>query len=474
MKLKIYKITVILISLVLLTIFFLNLNYAKNNTNIVNDYISYFMPWIIIFFIVVIYILIFIKKVKYYDFGLIFIILSNFFMFGTIFLKWLNLESDIWDPVYFYSSNEMFQAISYVIPAIFLFTIGYALFGNRKITRDNIDNNSKYDDQLVYYTGIFMSIFGGIFRIICDVPTIIYMMGANTYVAYSDYAVSGFLYTFAGLFVPGVIFLMYSKKMSKFKNIIMVIVISYIVITMILTGSRKQEIFDIVTLVLCYLANLKKKISLKKVLLLFILGYLFLDLIYVIREYRTTLDLIPMKYIESIFSFNAIPILFAETLSEVGMVIYSVTNIVKYVPAIMGYEYGMTFLRTIFSFLPINPLVGDFFYKASSTNVINEYLNLPVGSSMFGDMYWNFGYLGGLMFSFIIGFLFYLFFNRYLKKFTDNYSAAIYFCCFDILIVLVRAEFFDCWRTLVYFFVTVFLIKYILIKKKTRREKLSN
>ena len=316
MKLKIYKITVILISLVLLTIFFLNLNYAKNNTNIVNDYISYFMPWIIIFFIVEIYILIFIKKVKYYDFGLIFIILSNFFMFGTIFLKWLNLESDIWDPVYFYSSNEMFQAISYVIPAIFLFTIGYALFGNRKITRDNIDNNSKYDDQLVYYTGIFMSIFGGIFRIICDVPTIIYMMGANTYVAYSDYAVSGFLYTFAGLFVSGVIFLMYSKKMSKFKNIIMVIVISYIVITMILTGSRKQEIFDIVTLVLCYLANLKKKISLKKVLLLFILGYLFLDLIYVIREYRTTLDLIPMKYIESIFSFNAIPILFAETLSE--------------------------------------------------------------------------------------------------------------------------------------------------------------
>lgn len=175
-------------------------------------------------------------------------------------------------------------------------------------------------------------------------------------------------------------------------------------ITMVFSGSRRLQLYAIIVVVVCYLWSAqKRKFSLKILLFIVVGGILFLDLLYVIREYRTNVMNIVPAFFEQLTSFDFLSELVGETLTEAGISFYSVVAILSTVPAVFSYEFGMTFIRSIPSILPIGWLVGDFFDKAASTYVINRYTGLPVGSSLIGDFYWNFGFIGGIIFSLLFG-----------------------------------------------------------------------
>lgn len=435
--------------------------YLKN-IDIMQNYMEIMMPCIFSFFILEIICLCLIKKVAYYDFGLWFVVLSNFFMFGRFISYNFSLEDNLFISEKIYTNYDMLKSTYFLILVIFLFSLGYC-FSYKKCIRET-KRRSNLDYRLL---GVVLFIIGAPFRIYTDLVTIAYLSEVNSYAAFSDFAVPGIFYSIGALAIPGIICMIYTFK-SKSKKIFILFTILYLVTTMILTGSRKQQIFDILALVLFYSVLSSTKIDIKKFIGMGMIGYIFLDLIYIIREYRTNLAIIPQEFMNSLGSFKVISKLIGETLGEIGIIFYSVVNIVHCVPNQFDYQYGTTFLRTLPSFLPVNTFVGDFFELASSTNVINKYMNMPAGSSMFGDLFWNFGFIFGLIASFLFG----VFFSKLFNKFNDTETinkgvSPYYFVYFSILMVLVRAEFIDCWRTIVYFLIIDFLLK-IILKTKGR------
>lgn len=450
---------ILYVSVLFLFIFCIFLNSVNNQEH----YKIIMMPWIAVFFALEIFFLCCIKKVSYYDFGLWFIVLSNFFMFGRFVNYNLNLKDNLYITEGIYTYDDLFTATSFLVLVIFMFSLGYCFCYTKKVKYRNNSLTSNYRTL-----GIALCAVGFPFRLYTDLVTILYLSKVNSYTGFSDFAVPGIFYSCSALAVPGIMFLVSSfKNMNKRKLIIITIV--YLVITMMLTGSRKQQIFDILSLVLFYSVQTDKKKNLVKFLSMGVFGYIFLDLIYVIREYRTNLAIIPKEFLNSISSLGLISKLIGETLGEIGLIFYSIANIVHCVPNVFNYEYGMTLLRTFLSFLPINSFVGNFFDKASSTYVINQYMNMPAGSSMFGDLYWNFGFIFGLIVSFIVGMMFSKFFNRYITISKNKITITpYYFVYFSIFMVLVRAEIIDCWRTIVYFW----LISYILNKITQKKGRL--
>ena len=232
---------------------------------------------------------------------------------------------------------------------------------------------------------------------------------------------------------------------------------------MLLTGSRKIQVFSILSLTLGYnfsIERRKEKVPIWKIIVYLVLSLITVNILIIIRKNRFDLSTIIPTFVDNLLSLNLFENIFGEVFSETGITILSVASIIKSVPAIFPFEYGKTFLRTIPSIFPIGWLSGDFFSKASSTNVINAYTKIPVGSSFIGDLYWNWGYCGGILMAFVSGIIVQKIISINNKQSRIGY--AIYFSVFSQLIVLVRAELFDIFRPLF----MIFIIKLIIEKVK--------
>ena len=124
-------------------------------------------------------------------------------------------------------------------------------------------------------------------------------------------------------------------------------------------------------------------------------------------------------------------------------------------------------MRTIPTLLPIGWLFPEFFGRAASTTVINTYTELPVGASLLGDFYWNFGFAGGMFAAFLWGWLLAKVTAAFLKR--PN-RAAMYFSMFFVVLLGVRAGIFELFRP----FVMVFLLPMFIYCWKKRNERNQN
>lgn len=410
------------------------------------------------------------KKVSIYDFGLWFVIVSYLFMLGFIFIDVFNLESSLtWNPIKYYSYNELFKAYSFAILSLDCFSVGYLIVYNKEKSINKEDFNTEVVNKKMYLSGVFLSIIGTISKLINDIKIIIATQAANSYTAYSTAVESGIFDDLAYLCLPGLFFIFYSGCISeKNKKRLFFIFLVYFVIMMMLTGSRKVQFFSILVLTLGYNLSTEKKKKGKfiwKFILGAILSIILVNILIIIRNNRFELSTIIPTFIDNLMSLNLFKNILGEVLAETGITLLSVASIIKVVPNIMPFQYGLTFIRTIPSIFPIGWLVGDFFSKASSTNVINSYTNLPVGSSFIGDLYWNWGYFGGIVAAFVFGWII----SKFLKIDRSNkrFGYALYFSFFSQLIVLVRSELFDIFRSLFMIWIVALIIKKVnFISKK--------
>ena len=446
-----------------------------SDRDFINDFNESIFVWIVLLFIVQ-SISFCMKKVSRYDFCLWFTLLSYPFMFGYLFRDIFSLQTTLlWNPINNYSQTELFHSYLYVIGSLHLFSFGYLLFFKRtnilSLVRTNVTIPK---DSRVYNLGkIFLGV-GFCFTLVHDIPIILFMQAENSYLSYSNAVSSGISGSLALFMLPGIFFMFFSGYLNlKRKKALFICALLYFLIFMTLTGSRKLQVFSIISLFLGYGAsNTKDRFTFSKFLKgtgIVIMVLFVLTLLVTIREYRFDLSQLGTGLIENIYSLNILGMLFGEIIAETGLTGLSVASIISVVPDYLPYQYGITFIRTIPSVLPIGWLLKDFFSQASSTYVINLYTGIPVGASMFGDLYWNFGYCG-LLFSFFFG----VFFCWLLEKQIDkekiiNYRfyGALYFSIFSILIILVRSEFFDIFRPVVYVsFASFFLLKVLYHNRK--------
>lgn len=424
-------------------------------------------PWIILFLILDIAGLLFVKRVRYTDISLWFISLSFLFMFGHVFLYAFDLQTTlVWNPGTQYGNDIKIDSILYALYSINLMFCGSFL--SRSAIQDTGMQTGKGASRFVRKVGVLCLIVGVPASLLYSLSIVSVTQAAGSYAAYTEASSSGIIDDLSYLLVPGVIYLLCSKTIGKKGNLLITIAAClYYCAIMMLSGSRKVALFAIVAIMLCYMSQKADGKSGKRLYLVAyaLLAILLLDLLYVIRDNRFDLASIPGKYLESLGSLDFIKTLAGETFAETGLTFYSVVNIVKTVPSVFPFECGMTFVRTLVSTLPIGWLVGDFFAQASSTQVINSYVNIPAGSSLIGDFYWNFGAIGGAAFSFLFG----MFLAKiYERSKSDPHSKAFYFSVVYILLIGVRAGVFELYRPFIIAAVLPYILFRYFISKEAR------
>lgn len=418
----------------------------------IDNYAEVLFPWIIAALLIQLCCFILIKKVSMIDVGLWFLLLSYLFMYGYLFIDFFDLQSSLlWTPIKEYSQSILFNSASFVNLSLNMFSLGYLLLcKNDRVSSPVQHEQSDLCDIKKYRVGILLCIIGGICQLITSLTLITVTQNAGSYTAYSQAASSGLIDDVSFLFVPGAIYILTSKKLNGSKALIFTgIIVLYFSMIMLLSGSRKTQVFGILAVALCYLYTYRPpKFKLYKKLLIIIVGIIFLNMIYVIRENRMNLSQVVPAFLTSLTNFDFFKNLIPEILAETGITFCSVASVIQCVPKIFPFEYGVPILRSVVSILPLGWLMPDFFVKASTTTTINSYLELPVGASLFGDFYWNWG-MFGIVFSFIFGIILAVGSVKLYKK-----SNEVYFSIFYIILIGVRAGVFEIARPL---FIVVFV-----------------
>lgn len=455
-----------LIIIYLLYLFFIVVWY--NNYNINNsifDYSKDIFKWIIIGLIINFISFFVIKKVEYNNLTLWFVGLSYFFMYGDMFIKKLKWGIKLdWNPILYYSNEILFKSAYYINLCLLSLSLGSLLMissNNKNIFF------SKKSDKNKYHVGLILIIIGSLSNLFTAIKIVLVMQSVGSYgVINAD--TTGIMDDLGFLFIPGILYLLYSRNLSR-KKIFLIIfgTVLYFLFYMLLSGNRKVQIFSIISLMLAYMKIKNYKINIKRLFFLGTGSIFFLDIIYIIRKYRTNLNIVFQELMKSFVNFDIIKKLIGESILEMGISFCSVASIITCVPSIFDYELGKTILRTLPSCLPIGWLFPNFFSKATSTFVINRYMRLPVGDSLLGDFFWNFGW-GGILAAFLFGIL--------LGKMSKNLylnKEEVYFSLFFTILPGVRTGFFELFRPFVIVTMTPLILKYTLkIKLLKKREKI--
>lgn len=436
------------------------------------DYAWQLFPWIVTSLALNVFCLFGIKRTGYTDIGSWFLFASYLFMHGHIFLVCLRQETTLlWNPSLFFSWEELFHSAIYAHFCLCAFGFGYALRlpSSKHIRPSALKEEDGKPDFLMKKIGIILLLVGLIFNAFVSFQIVSATRAVSSYSGYSDVALTGGSGSLAMLILPGVIYLLCSHALSPRQRISLTVVIcGYLLLVMLLSGSRKFQIFYLLTIALCfYWTNGNYRLSFWKMVLSGSCLLIFLDFLYIIREHRMNLPGVGAAFWSSLENMNFIHSIAGEVFAETGLTFYSVVSIVTFVPAVFPFEYGLTFVRTIPTLLPIGWLFPEFFGRAASTTVINTYTELPVGASLLGDFYWNFGFAGGMFAAFLWGWLLAKVTAAFLKR--PN-RAAMYFSMFFVVLLGVRAGIFELFRP----FVMVFLLPMFIYCWKKRNERNQN
>lgn len=413
---------------------------------------------------------------KFIEFRTWFILLSYLFMFGRVYLHGFDMDENMyWDLSLYYPGSIMFKSGLIILCSLQSLFIGFSHPKRNSETKEERLlwlKGYKMEDvsKLVFRMGILLTCFTLPFRLFEDIRAVIVTQAAGSYSGLTN--TTGFTDDIANLFVPGIIYIIVGlcglKGNSKFGKIVLLIVIAYFIAHMVLTGDRRFQTTAIIAICLSYISVTGVKVNFFKMFILGAFGIFFLDILTTIGSIR----LGNLSSMSDFFSYylqnNKENSVIYSTLSGFGLTFFSVVGIVNTIPSILPYQWGLSFYGAIPSLLPIGWLFGDFFRQVSITNVVNKITGYPVGASLIGDSYANFG---------ILSIFFLIIFGRVLTKIFqfkagNSLLIAKYYSLFYILINLVRGSFFESFRSaFVVYFIPLIIIAFIKSGEKRKTEK---
>lgn len=409
----------------------------------------------------------YVLKVKISEFQFMIMFLMYPFMYGRIWLHYLNLDEDV-----YWSLHKLFSYYDMRLASVFCVCCTQALFlgmilNYKKYTNNLCLFNIEEDDADLFNTGLLMLMIGLPCRIITDINSIITTQATGSIESIASRA--GLADDFAYFFIPAILFIMIGKP--KIRKTIFLIVCIYYVIVMSVTGDRRYYVTAIVAMgaFLLFLNSDKtKNVKWYKWIFLGYLALVFVNFLEVIRKMRlgglvSFVDFVKIYGADIFFMKD----LLMDILTEFGISFFSVVAMMSNVEKILGYQYGMSFIRAIPTVFPIGGIFGNFFDKGSPSTFINTYTGLPVGATIFGDMYANFGYLS-ILGIIILGVILSTIFNN--GAYYNKFNVVIYYTEFYILINLVRCTFFEIVRPIVWCMITAIFLYQVVLKKKDGKE----
>ena len=222
---------------------------------------------------------------------------------------------------------------------------------------------------------------------------------------------SGIYDDIAYLCVPALIFIL-SSKILKRRSAYAITFVScaYLTLIMIVTGDRRYEVTGIIAILLCVIKSYQIKFSVFQILSLGYLSTVLLNILIIIRNIRkggllSATDFLMENVTTIFFSLSTIKNTIIETMAEFGRSFFSVVQVVKNIPEIYDFQLGKGFWGAIPAILPTGRILGDYFAEVDISHIINVLEKNPVGQTIVGDFYANFGPLyliASLLFGFFV------------------------------------------------------------------------
>ncbi len=406
-------------------------------------------------------------KVRFYDFRIWFILLLNLFLLGRVYVAYFFPEYRFfWIQFDQYPPEVILKALFYSVVVAQVFFTSF-LFFNTKTIKFKIIDTFMNDEKFIFKVGIIMFIFSLPFRLLIDIVFIIRVHTSGTFLSVEAW--SGISDIMAMFFVPSIIFLLNSIK-PRYRKPLVIVTVLYFVAVMAFTGDRRYQTTSIIAITLAYFVTKSDKLGFWKFVKLSVIVYLGLAFFVALRNIRggsMNIDMLWTQLTTQSYSFDII----LETMSEFGLSFFSLAAIIYHIPMNYPYIKGLSFYGSIPSLLPVGWLFGDFFKVVSISRTINKFPGgYPVGATIAGDFYANFGNYA-FVFIFIFGLLLSKIFNLSSREDRDfSYSSSVYFSLFYILINLVRASFFEVFRSSVYIYFAPIIIGIVFSSIINRRK----
>lgn len=314
----------------------------------------------------------------------------------------------------------------------------------------------------LYITGLIVLMIGVPCHLINSLRMISLAQFSASYNAIIE--TSGLIDDFSNFIVPGLFCILFSNKLKKKSVFVLFVsVVLYLFVVMILTGDRRYQAITIVVLVLAYVNKNDIRFSFKHILLVFG-GIIMLNIFVQIRQIRN-LGLLSLgeffsDHWNSIFSLNSGFI--SQSLYEFGVSIYSVAYTIQAIPATSGFRLGATFIRALLMIIPAGFLYQnlDIVKYGGIGSAVEKFSGSAIGAAMIGDLYGNFGFLGGV----IAAYVFAIVVRRLISLNGGNSELKYvkYYTLFFSLLHLARASFSEMIRTSVWCVLVVYLVYWVV------------
>lgn len=373
-----------------------------------------------------------------------------------------------------YNIDLIEKAQIFTLVSLFFFHLG--LFAARP------RNSKSLSEDRIAQLKSTMYFCGKVLFCITVIPEIVYNVRifiiAQTfgYAGIYDVQTSTIMRVFLNLrefFFPAIVMLLCgdTKKNKLLRNIIVCIILSDALVSLYV-GSRSDAMMQILSLVFILQTvngngeKTKKQVWLKYIILLVVL-VITANVVRVIR-------IMPNRSISTFFEYlfvnkseagsdNMIVGLFG----ELGGTMATLLETMILVPASYNHLYGSSYLYALTWLLP-GFITNNVWEKASMNNWIDtvRYTGSGWGFSTTAEAYFNFGYLGVLVFlliGYVIGKLFKRLDRSYLER--NPVEFALSFVLFNRLLIFSRIDFLSTLPSIVYFYfclkIFIYLVDYV-------------
>lgn len=413
---------------------------------------------------------------RFTGFEMWFIVFFYLFMFGQVMLKGVfgvsEIESTgytqtIMDPRY--NDSLMYKSAIFIICCIQAVACGLI----RKKTEFGKNIEQRKVSSRLYKTGIVLLIIGIPCHLWYSIDMVFQAQAGSSYDAIEEGI--GLIDDFANFLVPGMLCIIFSNKISKLRmRFIIAGVLTYLALVMITTGDRRYQTVTMIVLILAYMRGNNIRFSLKQVWLV-AAAMVLLNGFVVLRNIRTN-SLVGVgdffsAYGSNLFAFDNNVIY--QTMYEFGVSFYTVCLAIKNIPAQLSYRFGATLISGGLTIIPVGFVYQDWdiYTFGRIAPKLMQLGRTSVGGSMIADAFGNFGWLGGIVFSFLIG----VFFKKVLtfKRDTKNVELqwAKYYTVFYACIHLVRASFSEVIRTIVWGVGILYIVYFLVFREDKKGDK---
>ena len=353
-------------------------------------------------------------KLPFISFFSALLIFLYLFHFGQVFITafFNDVEFKVANYLDHYATNKVlaWKTIEISLICINCIFIGGILSSNKSFfekSHYDIDKSEKIDGstlsyRICYYMGRVLIVMSLPFRLYIDIRQLITAAKHGYVGVYSLASFSGVFSAIAGFFYIAIALIYLTTENKKHKKLLIYVSMAYITITM-LTGNRGHQVINIIGILLVIYIDSGVKISVKKVLLYFIVGFFsltFLDMIFNVRH--DGIDYFLHNF-SDILKGTMKKNIFLETINNFGSTVFTPYIVLEKYGNTLNPFFGEAFIK---SFASVVPDIGGVFRNINREAIYSQVLNSPhqIGGSLVGEFYYNFGqlyWIAGLVFGFV-------------------------------------------------------------------------